>query len=112
MPTATDNCGGTVTVTNDATLPITSQGPTVITWTYDDGNGNISTQTQNTVIDDITLPTITCEDDIKIVLASGQTSMKVDLAVLTTDNCAVASVENDSPIDFFTRSYNCRLDSN
>ncbi|SHJ20244.1 Por secretion system C-terminal sorting domain-containing protein, partial [Mesonia phycicola] len=45
--TATDNCGGIVTVTNDATFPITTQGTTVITWTYTDVNGNSSTQTQN-----------------------------------------------------------------
>ncbi len=32
-PTATDNCGGVVTGTNDATLPITAQGTTVVTWT-------------------------------------------------------------------------------
>jgi len=54
-PTATDNCAGSVTVTNDATLPITTQGTTVVTWTYDDGNDNTSTQTQNVVIDDVTL---------------------------------------------------------
>jgi hypothetical protein len=55
-PTATDNCSPTVTVTNDAVLPITAQGTTVVTWTYDDGNGNTSTQTQNVVLNDITLP--------------------------------------------------------
>jgi hypothetical protein len=49
-PSATDNCGGVVLVTNNATLPITAQGTTVVTWTYDDGNGNTSTQTQNIVI--------------------------------------------------------------
>ncbi|MBL7471165.1 hypothetical protein, partial [Robertkochia sediminum] len=27
-PTATDNCGGAVTISNDATLPITAQGTT------------------------------------------------------------------------------------
>ena len=47
IPTATDNCGGVVTVTNDATFPISTQGITVITWTYTDVNGNTSTQTQN-----------------------------------------------------------------
>jgi carbon monoxide dehydrogenase subunit G len=55
-PTATDNCGGTVTVTNDATLPISTQGTTTVTWTYDDGNGNTSTQTQNVIINDVTAP--------------------------------------------------------
>ena len=38
-PTATDNCGGTITATTDAIFPITAQGTTVVTWTYDDGNG-------------------------------------------------------------------------
>ena len=49
-PTATDNCGGAVTVTNDATLPITAQGTTTVTWTYEDAQGNTSTQTQDVVI--------------------------------------------------------------
>ena len=40
-PTATDNCNGVVTVTNNATLPIITQGTTVVTWTYDDGNGTV-----------------------------------------------------------------------
>lgn len=56
-PTAADNCVGPVTGTPDVTFPITAQGTTVVTWTYDDGNGNISTQTQNVIIDDVTAPT-------------------------------------------------------
>ncbi|WP_298904516.1 hypothetical protein, partial [uncultured Psychroserpens sp.] len=37
-PTATDNCGGTVTVSHNATLPISGEGTTtIVTWTYDDG---------------------------------------------------------------------------
>lgn len=55
-PTATDNCAGVVTVTNDAILPITTQGTTVVTWSYEDEVGNISTQVQNVVIDDVTPP--------------------------------------------------------
>lgn len=51
IPTATDNCGGTVTVTNDATFPITAVGTTVVTWTYTDSTGNYSTQQQNVIID-------------------------------------------------------------
>jgi uncharacterized delta-60 repeat protein len=49
-PTATDNCGGTLSATHNATLPITFQGTSAIIWTYDDGNGNTTTQTQNIVI--------------------------------------------------------------
>ncbi|PWK18483.1 LamG-like jellyroll fold domain-containing protein, partial [Xanthomarina spongicola] len=55
-PTATDNCGGSVTVSHNATLPISAQGTTVVTWTYDDGNGNTTTQNQNVIIDDVTAP--------------------------------------------------------
>jgi len=56
-PSATDNCGGPVTVTNNATLPITAQGTTVVVWTYEDGNGLTSTQNQNVIITDTTAPT-------------------------------------------------------
>lgn len=48
-PTATDNCSGTITGTTTTTFPVTAAGTTVITWTFDDGNGNTSTQTQNVV---------------------------------------------------------------
>ncbi|MCD2259644.1 beta strand repeat-containing protein, partial [Psychroserpens luteolus] len=81
-PTATDNCGGTVTVTNDATLPISTQGTTVVTWTYDDGNGNTSTQTQNVVIDDISDPTIPTLADV-----TGECSATAT-APTTSDNCS------------------------
>ncbi|NOQ24164.1 MAG: T9SS type A sorting domain-containing protein [Bacteroidales bacterium] len=49
-PTATDDCGDTVMGTTITTFPITAPGTTVITWNYEDGNGNISTQTQNVII--------------------------------------------------------------
>lgn len=45
---ATDACSGTITGTHDAILPITSS--TTLTWTFDDGSGNISTQTQDVLI--------------------------------------------------------------
>ncbi len=49
-PEASDNCTGIITGTHDAVLPIQNQGTTVITWTYDDGNGNQFMQTQNVII--------------------------------------------------------------
>ncbi len=48
-PTATDDCGGTITATTTTTAPIATLGNSMITWTFDDGNGNTSTQTQNVV---------------------------------------------------------------
>src|SRR5690554_1516955 len=82
-PTATDNCGGTITGTTTTTLPVSTQGPTLITWTYDDGNGNASTQTQNVVITDTTDPIIPSLADVTVGQCSG-----TPLAPTTTDNCA------------------------
>lgn len=48
-PTATDNCGGTITGTTTTTAPILTLGNSTITWTFEDGNGNIITQTQNVI---------------------------------------------------------------
>src|SRR5690606_18002185 len=48
-PTATDNCSGTVTVTNDVeNFPITES--TTITWTFEDESGNTEIQTQEVII--------------------------------------------------------------
>ena len=55
-PTATDNCDGAITGTTTTTFPITSNGTTVITWSFTDTAGNISTQTQNVIINDTTPP--------------------------------------------------------
>jgi gliding motility-associated-like protein len=83
-PAATDNCGGTVTVTNNATLPIITQGTTVVTWTFDDGNGNTSTQSQNVIIDDTTPPTPGAASLPDITAQCEVTSLPVPNV---TDNC-------------------------
>ncbi len=118
-PTATDNCGGAVTVTNNATLPITTQGTTVVTWTYDDGNGNtstqgttvvtwtyddgngnISTQDQNVIIDDITAPVA---DLVNLADVTGQCSVTSLSSPSATDNCsAVVTVTNDASLPIRT----------
>ncbi|GAB5417527.1 MAG: hypothetical protein Crog4KO_07990 [Crocinitomicaceae bacterium] len=46
-PSAVDNCSG-VTISNNATLPITSDA--TILWTYTDASGNTTMQTQDVVI--------------------------------------------------------------
>ena len=91
-PTATDNCGGIVTVTNDATLPISIQGTTIVTWTYDDGNGNTSTQTQNVVITDITAPVALCQNINAYLNGVGTVSITgIDLNNGSTDNCGTVN---------------------
>jgi hypothetical protein len=59
VPTATDNCAGTVTGTTTDPLTYTSQGTFTITWTYNDGHGNSSSQTQTVIVKDTTPPTLT-----------------------------------------------------
>lgn len=82
-PTATDNCQGTVTGSHNATLPITLQGTTTVMWTYDDGNGNISTQMQDVVIEDVTSP-IPNVNSLNDLLSECEVS---PTAPTGTDNC-------------------------
>ncbi|MEQ3796454.1 HYR domain-containing protein [Flavobacteriaceae bacterium MJ-SS4] len=49
-PTAMDNCEGVLDGEPDVELPITTFGTTIVTWTYDDGNGQIVTQQQSVTL--------------------------------------------------------------
>jgi hypothetical protein len=82
VPATTDNCAGTVTGTTTDALTYNTQGTHVITWTFDDGNGNVSTATQNVVIDDITPPAVPTLANV-----TGECSATAT-APATTDNCA------------------------
>ncbi len=84
-PTATDNCTGTIVGTHNATLPITISGVTVVTWTYNDGNGNITTQNQNIVISDVTAPVA---DVATLSPVITQCSINNLVAPTATDDCA------------------------
>jgi hypothetical protein len=55
-PVATDNCAGSVLGTTTTPFPITAAGTNIVTWRFDDGNGNVSTANQRVII---TGPTIT-----------------------------------------------------
>ncbi|GLB49601.1 choice-of-anchor Q domain-containing protein [Neptunitalea lumnitzerae] len=94
MPSATDNCS-TVTVTSDATFPITAQGTTMITWTYTDASGNYTTQTQNIVIDDTTAP---IADSTTLVGITAQCEvLATDVTMPSaTDNCSSVTVTSDA----------------
>ncbi len=93
VPTATSGCYGTINGTTSDPLVYSSQGTYTITWTYDDGNAGMLTQTQNVLVQDATLPTITAPADV--IVCSGS---PVNLGTpLTADNCTVASVTNDAP---------------
>jgi len=59
IPTALDNCAGTIIATTTNPLTYSIPGNYTITWNYNDGNGNTSSQTQNITISSVNLPTLT-----------------------------------------------------
>src|SRR5207244_2125608 len=61
-----------------------AQGNYTITWTYNDGNGNTSTQNQTVIVDDITAPVANVASLPTII---GECSATVS-APTATDNCA------------------------
>ena len=99
-PTVNDNCT-VASITNDApaVFPI---GTTVVTWTVTDGSGNIATCTQNVVVTDVELPTISCQPAVAVNTDAGLcTASGVVLGNPTVnDNCTVASITNDAPAIF------------
>jgi hypothetical protein len=87
-PTATDNCGNTVVGTTVDPTSYTQQGTYTINWTYTDGRGNSSTQTQSVVIRDVTPPVITCPAPIEV--NSDENSCRANVTVPTaghTNSC-------------------------
>ncbi|MDE0470973.1 MAG: T9SS type A sorting domain-containing protein, partial [Ekhidna sp.] len=84
VPTATDNCDGTVTATTDASFPITES--TMITWTYEDAEGNTSTQTQQVTINDTTAPEPDA-DNLSALTSAGSLARADVTAPTATDNC-------------------------
>lgn len=71
-PTANDNCVGLVTATTNNPLVYLTAGTYTITWNYNDGNGNTSSQTQEVQIvkSDVTPPAMTAPANITVNCAS------------------------------------------
>jgi hypothetical protein len=84
IPTANDNCAGTVSGTTSDPLIYNSEGNYIIHWTYNDGHGNSSSQNQTVIVHDITAP-------VPVVASlpnvTGQCSAAVT-APTANDNCA------------------------
>ncbi len=81
-PTATDNCDGSVVGVHNAAFPVTTN--TTVTWTYEDAAGNVSTQTQDIVIDDITDPVL---DSANLSDVEEYCEVNAVPAPTATDNC-------------------------
>ncbi len=85
-PTAVDNCTGqTILGTTSDPLTYTTQGTHTITWSFDDGNGNVATQTQTVIVDDVTDPVL---DLNSLPVLKAECSVNLSSAPTATDNCA------------------------
>jgi hypothetical protein len=87
VPTATDNCAGAIGGDTDDPLTYTEQGTHIVTWTYVDGNGNITEQTQTVIVEDKTPPV---PDVATLPTLEGECSVEITTAPTATDNCAGA----------------------
>lgn len=56
IPTATDHCVGTITATTTDPLTYSIPGTYTIHWSYNDGNGNITTQNQTVTVNAVQNP--------------------------------------------------------
>ena len=98
VPTTTDNCAGTITGTTTNPLTYTTQGTFTIVWTFNDGNGNVSTANQTVIVDDVTAPVVPT-----LATLTGQCSVTAT-APTTTDNCAgTITGTTTSPLTYSTQ---------
>jgi hypothetical protein len=83
-PTATDNCKGKIIGTTTDLLYYLTPGTYTITWRYNDGSGNISTQTQSVVVNDNTPPV---PDVTTLPVVNGDCNVKICTYPTATDEC-------------------------
>jgi hypothetical protein len=84
-PTATDNCAGRITGITTDSLTYRRPGIHIVTWTYRDGNGNTTTQTQQVEVLPDTLPPRPNAASLPTV--SGQCSVTIPTVPTAIDNC-------------------------
>jgi len=82
FPSTSDNCEGTIQGTTIDNLTYTQQGEYIITWIFDDGNGNVSTANQKVIVEDTAAPIVPTLEDIL-----GECSVTITEIPTTTDNC-------------------------
>jgi hypothetical protein len=101
LATATDNCPGSVIISNNAPA-VFPLGVTNVIWSAIDGFGNVGTCVQTVTVIDSENPIITCAAPSSVSADAGScvATGVVLVAPTTTDNCAVATVTNDAPLAF------------
>jgi hypothetical protein len=85
-PTAIDACAGTIVGTTTDPLSYSAQGAYTIMWSYDDGSNNITTQTQQVIVKDVTAPNITSLPTVGVFCYNANGNYSIP-ELKATDNC-------------------------
>jgi hypothetical protein len=92
-PFANDNCAGKIAATTPS-LSITNQGTHIVTWTYNDGNGNTATQNQTVIIKDSIPPVLGALSNKDLATKSTIFGVNVPVdSVSATDNCTRVTIK-------------------
>ncbi len=91
-----DNCAGTVTITQSPTPGTVISGNSTITMTADDGNGNTSICTFDVIPNDATAPTAVCQNITVYLDGTGNAAITAaDVDGGSTDNCGTPILSLD-----------------
>lgn len=103
-PTATDNCEGRIVGYADSII-FSEQGEFSVTWFFDDGNGNVSTQYQKVIIKDVTPPVLSLKAIEVRLDDTGNANISIDdIDNGTEDNC---SSFEDLVFEISQTEFNC-----
>jgi len=104
-PTSQDNCDA-VEIEGTTTVEFPILESTTVTWEFEDSFGNISTQTQDIIIDDNKNPEIVLKENIVLELdEDGNATLTLDdVDGGSVDNCGIATQEL-SQVDFNCDDY-------
>jgi hypothetical protein len=95
IPTTTDNCAGIVSGTTITSFPITAQGLTIVTWVFDDGNGNSISVDQNVIINDVSAP---IPDFSSLSQINATCSVESLTNPTATDNCSNSVIVSNNAV--------------
>lgn len=86
-PTATSECFGAITGTTTDPTSYSVQGSYIVHWVYDDGNGGVTNQNQNVIINDNANPTISVSLSPNSLWPPNNQMVDITATISTSDNC-------------------------
>jgi hypothetical protein len=102
-----DNCAGMISGTTSDALSYNTQGTHIVTWTYDDGNGNSTQQEQRVIVQDVTAPIVALSQAAIYLWSPNHKYETITMSQMVSslsDNCGPATIKithatSDEPED-------------